>query len=58
MAFPKILRKVDLTNILRTDSEWAVPEAAGLYFVKRLKTLHQYALLWLKLTKNSHKYFI
>lgn len=47
-----------LTNILRTVSKWAVTEAVGLYFVKRLKPLYQYALIWLKLTKIPHKYFI
>lgn len=30
-------------NILRRDSEWAVTEAVGVYLVKRLKTLYQYA---------------
>lgn len=46
--------KVDLRNILRRDSEWAVTEAIGVYFVMRLQTLYQYAFFWFKANKQNH----
>lgn len=50
--------KVDLTNILRRQSERAVTEAVWVYFVKRLKTLYQYAFFWSKTNKENLKHFV
>lgn len=49
--FLKIFVKVDLTEILRRVSEWAVTEAIGVYLVSR--TLYHRVFSWFRKPTNQ-----